>query len=203
LGGVTSATADVLTILDAMGWDVILLETVGVGQNEVEVMRQVPTVILVQNPGDGDAIQSVKAGILEVAHIFAVNKADMAGADKVARNLREMLATGGRARDRQWDVPVVLTEATTGRGTTELADAISNRQQYLVEHPDIARNQARERLRARVVELSSAALRRQLSALARAAGAVADKVELAIDRESDPYEVSADLVARIGSKVSP
>jgi LAO/AO transport system kinase len=198
LGGVTGATADVLTVLDAAGWDIILLETVGVGQNEVEVMRQVPTVVVVQNPGDGDAVQSVKAGALEIAHVFAVNKADMAGADQVARHLGEMLATRAQAASSdEWKVPVVLTEASTGRGVADLVEAIDRHCESLKLHPGIARREALNRLSARVADLSSRAIRQQLSILTAAAGEMAGKLDDVIERRSDPYSLSQELLSLI------
>lgn len=196
LGGLTAATADVLSLLDASGWDIILLETVGVGQNEVEIMRVTPAVVIVQNPGDGDAVQSVKAGTLEIAHVFAVNKADMDGAERVARDLNEMLGHKARRTSQGWKERVVLTEANTGKGVDELAAAIDERFEFLQAHPDIARAEERDRLRARIANLAAHELRRKIAALDAAAGGLSDILDNLQDRTTDPHSVAAELLAR-------
>lgn len=196
LGGLTGATSDVLTILDAGGWDVILLETVGVGQNEVEVMRAVPAVVIVQNPGDGDAVQSVKAGTLEIAHIFVVNKADMAGATKVAGNLREMLAHKMRHLSEGWDEPVLLTKADKGEGIAELADAIDARFRFLEAHPDVARHEEASRLKARVIDIAAQVVRHRIGALDMA-GHGGDALDGLLDRRTDPHEAAERLLASL------
>lgn len=192
LGGLTAATGDVLAILDAAGWDIILLETVGVGQNEVEVMRIVPAVLLVQNPGDGDAVQSVKAGTLEIAHIFAVNKADMAGADKVARNLQEMIAHKARQTSEGWEEPVLLTEASNGRGMDELVAAIDARFAFLDANPDLARREEKTRLQARIKELVTQHIHRRIATSVENGG-MADLLDAVADRVQDPHSVAETL----------
>jgi LAO/AO transport system kinase len=133
LGGLTSTTADVVHVLDAMGWDLVLVETVGVGQDEVEVQRLAHTTVVVMAPGMGDEIQAIKAGILEIADVFAVNKSDREGADRTVRELRLMLDMGKETIQQQkdrvcppgWTPQVIKTVSTTGEGVDELMTALT------------------------------------------------------------------------------
>src|SRR5207244_4092638 len=121
-GGLARATARVVNVLDALGTDVVLVETVGVGQEEVDVIRVVDTVCLVTVPGLGDDIQAIKAGVLEIADVLVVNKADRPGADETARDLAQMLTL---AKDHPWKPPIVRTSAQTGEGVPQLVEAIA------------------------------------------------------------------------------
>jgi LAO/AO transport system kinase len=123
LGGLSRAAARVVDVMDAAGFDVVIVETVGTGQSEVEIMDIAQTVLVVSAPGLGDDIQAVKAGILEIADILVVNKADMPLADRTEAQLRDALALGQRG---DWDVPVIKTAATTGEGIPELVEAITS-----------------------------------------------------------------------------
>src|SRR5213083_159259 len=120
-GGLARATARVVNVLDALGTDIVLVETVGVGQEEVDVIRVVDTVCLVTVPGLGDDIQAIKAGVLEIADVLVVNKADRPGADEAARDLAQMLSL---AKDRPWKTPILRTSAQSGEGLPELIEAI-------------------------------------------------------------------------------
>ena len=120
-GGLARATARVVNVLDALGTDVVLVETVGVGQEEVDVIGVADTVCLVTVPGLGDDIQAIKAGILEIADVLVVNKADRPGADETVRDLAQMLSL---AKDHPWKPPIIRTSARSGEGTRELVDAI-------------------------------------------------------------------------------
>jgi LAO/AO transport system kinase len=122
LGGLSRAAARVVDVMDAAGFDIIIVETVGTGQSEVEIMDIAQTVLVVSAPGLGDDIQAVKAGILEIADILVVNKADMPLADRTEAQLRDALALGQRG---DWEVPVLKTASTTGEGIPELVDAIA------------------------------------------------------------------------------
>lgn len=134
LGGLTSTTADVVHVLDAMGWDIVMIETVGVGQDEVEVQRLAHTTVVVMAPGMGDEIQAIKAGILEIADIFAVNKSDREGADRTVRELRLMLDMGKETIQHQkdrvcppgWMPQVIKTVSTTGEGIDDLMTALDD-----------------------------------------------------------------------------
>lgn len=131
LGGLSRATFGALTLLDAAGFDKILIETVGAGQSEVEIMQLAHTTMVVLAPGMGDDIQAIKAGILEIGQVFVVNKADRDGADHTVRSIRGMLALA--AEHPPWMPPIVKTVAEDGRGTEELIDALERHWQYLTE----------------------------------------------------------------------
>ena len=130
LGGLSRATADAATLLDAAGFDLVLIETVGAGQSEVEIARTAHTTIVVEVPGLGDDVQSIKAGMLEIADIFVVNKADRDGAEQVMRQLRTMLHLGMRGPGA-WEPPVMSAIATIGRGSAEIIAAAGAHRAYL------------------------------------------------------------------------
>ncbi|KLU62240.1 putative GTPase [Peptococcaceae bacterium CEB3] len=136
LGGVARSTADVLRILEAGGYGRLLLETVGVGQSEIEIMRLADTVVVVLNPGTGDGIQAIKAGIMEVADIFVVNKSDMPGAERMKNDIEMMLDLNGGAGPLRRP-PVVLTSALQALGIPELGEAIAEQQAFLRESGQI------------------------------------------------------------------
>ncbi|MHB1651240.1 MAG: methylmalonyl Co-A mutase-associated GTPase MeaB [Desulfitobacteriaceae bacterium] len=136
LGGVARSTADVLRILEAGGYERLLLETVGVGQSEIEIMRLADTVVVVLNPGTGDGIQAIKAGIMEVADIFVVNKADMPGAERMKNDIEMMLDMNSR-ETRTWRPPVVLTSVLEDKGILELGQEIDRHQKSLSESGQI------------------------------------------------------------------
>ena len=131
LGGLSSATQAAAKILDAVGFDIVIVETVGVGQSEVDVVNAVDTVILVLAPGAGDGIQAAKAGILEIADLYVVNKADREGAEGVVRELRSMLGLGV-SDSAGWSPEIVTTTATNGLGIPELVAAISNHRTWAI-----------------------------------------------------------------------
>jgi LAO/AO transport system kinase len=124
LGGLAAATGDAALVLDAAGFDEILIETVGVGQDEIEIARTADLSIVVLNPGAGDEVQALKAGLMEIADIFVVNKSDRAGADRAAAHIEGTLALADRSPEA-WRPPVVKTEATTGAGIPALTEAIA------------------------------------------------------------------------------
>ncbi len=130
LGGIARATGDVVKVLDAAGFNAIIVETIGAGQAEVEIAREAHTTVVVEVPGLGDDVQAIKAGILEIADVFVVNKADREDAQKTQRHLQAMLQLGGVPRE-QWDVPIVMTVATRGEGVAQAVDAIQSHLQHL------------------------------------------------------------------------
>lgn len=142
LGGLARATADAVTILDASGKDVILIETVGVGQDEVEIVRASHTTVVVSVPGMGDDVQAIKAGVLEIADVHVVNKADREGADRVRAQLRDMLRMVMPAAVDAWNVPVHPTVAERGDGVADLCDLLDDHRAWLVESGTL---EARER----------------------------------------------------------
>lgn len=139
MGGVSRHTGDTIALLDAFGFDDILVETVGAGQSEVDIMKYVHTVIVALAPGMGDDIQAIKAGILEIGDVFCVNKADLPGADRTRREIEMMLGmkgggTGGVAGSAEWRPPVIETVATSAeqKGISELVDAVVSHREYLL-----------------------------------------------------------------------
>ncbi len=131
LGGAASSTADILRVLEAGGFTTLLLETVGVGQSEIEIMQLADTVVVVLNPGTGDGIQAIKAGIMEIADIFVVNKADLPGADRMKNDIENMLSMSGLPPNRR--PPIVLTSTIDNRGMEDLKKEIALHQEFLME----------------------------------------------------------------------
>jgi LAO/AO transport system kinase len=130
-GGVAPATAGLIHLLDAAGFDLILVETVGVGQEEIDVVEHVHTVVLLQVPGLGDDVQAIKAGVIEVADIYVVNKADRPGANDIARGLRALVGPLAHRDGVDWTPPILKSSATNGDGITELQRAIDDHHQHL------------------------------------------------------------------------
>jgi LAO/AO transport system kinase len=188
LGGLSRATGDCVRVLDAMGKDVVLVETVGVGQDEIEVCRLAHTTVVVVVPGLGDDIQAIKAGILEVADLFCVNKADREGADRTIRDLRQMLELS--AKDR--DVAIVKCIASQGEGIGELWSAIEAHYQLLKSGPGLLQRET-QRARYELIEiLRDRMLRAAVERLA-SQGAHLDELALRIARRDlDPYSVAEE-----------
>jgi LAO/AO transport system kinase len=194
MGGLARSTLDVVLLLDAFGKDVIFVETVGVGQDEVEIARAADTTIVVGVPNLGDDIQAIKAGILEIADLLVVNKADLAGADRLVTELRTMLQLGGAAQ-REWSPPIVRTVATRGTGIAELVDRLGEHRAFLeasgVWHQrraDSARRQVRAIVEDRV-------LRRVETVTADEAWRL--RFEAIAAREQDPYSVAEELLSEV------
>ncbi len=185
LGGLALATREAVRLLAAAGWSRCLLETVGVGQSELEVMRTADTTVVVVTPAAGDAVQIMKAGILEIADVFAVNKADLPGAARVGRELREMVAQSRPAG--AWSPPVVEVTATTGAGVDGLVAAIDSHREVLEAAGELRRRRA-ERLRAEVeaivVERAAERVRRAI------AGGTMELDESADPAGVDPYSLA-------------
>jgi LAO/AO transport system kinase len=189
LGGLSRATSDCVRVLDAMGKDVVIVETVGVGQDEVEVCRLAHTTVVVVVPGLGDDIQAIKAGILEVADLFCVNKADREGADRTVRDLRQMLELSS-AKDHE--VQIVKCIASQGQGIAELWGAVDSHYSFLKGGPGLLQ---RETLRARFELIDILRDRMLQAAVDRLAsqGAHLDELALRIARrEIDPYAVAEE-----------
>jgi len=192
LGGLAWATPQALRILDAAGFDVVLIETVGVGQAEVEIASLADTALVVVAPGLGDSIQAAKAGILEIADIFVVNKSDRPGAQEVVRDLRTMLAMADYGHDR-WKPPIVSTTAATGDGIDDLMTAIARHGEWLDESGERARRR-RDRARAEISAIALTALEQRMggmpgeSRLDDLAGRVAAG-------DLDPYAAADELIS--------
>ncbi|WP_418284211.1 methylmalonyl Co-A mutase-associated GTPase MeaB [Halorubrum sp. DTA46] len=224
LGGLSMATADAVKALDAFGKDVVIIETVGAGQNEVDVVRTADTVAVLVQPGSGDDIQTLKAGILEIGDVFVVNKADMDGAERTLAELEEMvhrresptkgLDTGhhgfevpdhpddGVSADvsAPWTPEVLRTVANTGEGVDELIDAFAAHAAHLSNSGEIEETE-----RQRYAEEIRTLVRADVGALATAEidrrGGIDDLADAVRRRETDPYSVAADIVAPIADCV--
>jgi len=201
LGGLAASTRDVVRAMDAAGYDPIIIETVGTGQAEVEVMRTAQTVLVVVAPGMGDDIQAIKAGILEIADIFVVSKADRAGADQTVAELAMVLSLDPHRRlhDKSkpyWRIPVLKTSAIKDQGLAQLADAIEHHRAYLLESGTIAsraQRQVSSELQALVLHAVVKALKEQVSE-----EEWQKLVEDITTRERDPYSVASELEERLG-----
>lgn len=190
LGGLARATDDAIVLLDAAGFDVVLVETVGAGQGEVDIARTAQTTLVVEVPGMGDDVQSIKAGMLEIADLFVVNKADRDGAEQVARSLRTMLNLGG-ARTSAWKPPVLMAVATRNEGAAAIVDALDQHKAYNAASADLttrAWDRAERELRAVVGELAIEQLQNHSPERWQQA------IEAVAARQSDPYSAALLLV---------
>jgi LAO/AO transport system ATPase len=198
LGGLAWATPQALRVLDAAGCDVVLVETVGVGQSELEIASLADTTLVLVAPGMGDGIQAAKAGILEVADVFVVNKADRDGADQTVRDLRYMLSLGGRHSEAgHWRPPIVKTVAArdTGNGIPDVVEAVGKHREWLESSGESARR--REERAAREIEaIALATLRGRLGDVhgSAALSALARKVTAG---DADPYTAADELLAEL------
>ena len=190
-GGLARATMRVVNVLDALGTGLVIVETVGVGQEEVDVVRVADTVCLVTVPGLGDDIQAIKAGVLEIADVLVVNKADKPGADEAARDLAQMLTLGhGRT---QWKVPIVRTSAQDGSGIEELKRSIDAHAEWARTSGELTERRAGA-ARQEVEALLRDALVKRLEARIGSAR-VSEAVTRVAKRELDPYRAVDDLLA--------
>ena len=195
LGGLSWATPQALRVLSAAGCDVVLVETVGVGQAEVEVASLADTTLVLLAPGMGDGIQAAKAGILEVADLFVVNKADREGADTVVRDLRYMLSLGDRRTDDGWRVPIVKTIAAKGEGADEVVEQIEKHGQWL---ESTGRLEVRRIKRAadEVEAIALTTLRERIGDL-RGGDGLRTLAGRVVSGELDPYTAADELVASL------
>jgi LAO/AO transport system kinase len=195
LGGLAGASRSASRVLDAYGRDYIVLETVGVGQSELEVSSICDTTIVVVNPSQGDEIQAIKAGILEIADIFVVNKADLAGSERAVKQLGDTYRDDMREGD--WLPPIIKTVATKAEGVTELLQAIEDHRAY-VKASGLLDQKRRRQLRDEVLDLVSERAR------SRAARELADGTELGQKlastplAELDPYDIAGDIMSSNG-----
>jgi len=198
LGGLARTTADVTSVLDASGRDVILIETVGVGQDEVDIVRLAEVTVVILVPGMGDDVQTIKAGIMEIADIFVINKSDREGAERVEREIRAMQSLA--AREDNWTPPIVKTVASAGEGVEELSAAIVGYQDFL-SRSGLAHRKQVDNWRERLLEmLRDAAMQQVLrqhgeEALARYAAEIAD-------HKRDPYSLVEEIVGSTKEKAS-
>jgi LAO/AO transport system kinase len=195
LGGIAFATPQAVLVLDAAGFDDVVIETVGVGQSEVEVASTADTTVVCVAPGMGDAVQAAKAGILEVADVFVINKADRGGAGKTESELRTMLELGHEIGGEGWWPPIVRTVAMRPQGIDELADALDRHQEHLVDSGSL-RLRRRDRAAHTVREVAMARVREQVVGI----GAEGDVpmldslAEKVAQRDLDPYSAADELL---------
>ena len=204
-GGLTRSTADAIVVLDAMGKDVIIVETVGVGQDEVDIAHNAHTTVLVTIPGMGDEIQAIKAGLMEIGDLFVVNKADHEGSAKTLRELRFLLQmSSDRYEASGWTPPIIETVAAADQGVDELYLAILDHHHYLLEHGR-ERLMERDKIRARnqILDLLKENLMERTLERLGGVRALDGVVEEIVAKTKDPYGVSSELVERIlGGAVS-
>ncbi len=195
LGGLARTTADVTTVLDASGRDVILIETVGVGQDEVDIVRLADITVVILVPGMGDDVQTIKAGIMEIADIFVINKSDHDGAERVEREIRGLQSLA--VRHDGWTPPIVNTVASQGTGVEDLAAAIAGYEAYL-QKENLALKKSVENWRERLVEMLRDVMLEKVRAqisderLEQLAGEVAG-------HKRDPYTLVEEIAATAGS----
>jgi LAO/AO transport system kinase len=195
LGGLASTTADVATVLDASGRDVVMIETVGVGQDEIDIVRLADVTMVVLVPGMGDDVQTIKAGIMEIADIFVINKADRDGAERVEREIRAMQTLA--IRKDSWTPPIVKTVATDGTGIEELVQTIQRYQAHL-EQGDRARSRRIENWRERIAEMLRDALFQRVLCDYLSEGDARRYATEVAEHKRDPYSLVEEIVAELG-----
>jgi LAO/AO transport system kinase len=198
-GGLTASARGVVTVMEAMGLDVVLVETVGVGQDEVEIVRMADTTVVVTVPGLGDDIQAIKAGILEAGDIFVVNKADREGAERTINELKGMLnLSGDHNRRAGWEPPVLATSAVDGTGLDELVATLEQHYGLLTaEGGKMLAERRREGLKREILELVQAGLMRRLLARLEEGGGLTPVVEKVLEGQEDPYTASEKLLSSV------
>jgi LAO/AO transport system kinase len=190
LGGLARATADVATVLDASGRDRILIETVGVGQDEVDIVRLADVTVVILVPGMGDDVQTIKAGIMEIADVFVINKSDRDGAERVEREIRALQSLATRSDG--WTPPVVKTVASEGKGTKELADAIASYEAYLKKE-NLAFKKNVENWQQRLIEMLRDAMLEKAKAQMDGGSLERYAAEVA-EHKRDPYTLVEEIV---------
>jgi len=193
LGGLTRSTQDIINVMDAMGKDIILVETVGVGQDEVEIVNTAHTSIVILVPGLGDDIQAIKAGIIEIGDIFVINKCDREGADKIERDLRMVLEMG-RKRDDAWDPLIFRTEAILGKGIFELVYGIYRHKQALEKNKALERK-LRERTKTTFLEVLESEVMTHFMEKIEKEGDWDKIIDDLMHRRTDPYSVAEKVMA--------
>jgi LAO/AO transport system kinase len=203
-GGLTASARAVITVLDAMGKDYVLVETVGVGQDEVEIAATAYTTLVVTVPGMGDDIQAIKAGILEVADILVINKADREGASRTYQELLQMLELQTIRKEKAWKPPVLMTQAKDNEGTEELMAAVRDHQEFLARDGGEALRLARaSRVRQEFLELLKEGVFRHLRQQLENDGRLDRIIQDILAKQTDPYSASETLVLSTLGPVPP
>ena len=192
LGGLSEATLQAALLMDASGKDDVFLETVGVGQAEVDIIDHADTVVLVLMPGSGDSIQALKAGVMEIPDVIAVNKADHPLTDTMVREIRGVLSLGPQ---EGWRVPIIKTEASRGEGVEELAEKMAEHREFIESEGTLAERRRRN-LMNEVVALAAGRLRRKLEAEVKGDAEVQSLLDEVVSRRLDPASAAAKLLER-------
>lgn len=192
LGGVSRSTPAIVQILDAMGFEIIIIETVGVGQDEIDIVQMADTSVVVTVPGLGDDVQASKAGVLEIADILVINKADRDGAPRLKRELRTMIEIDPNRVDGDWVPPIVETVGLSGQGVEALRAAIDAHESWLDEQGH--RRQAHARRLTHYVELIATGQLERLMRRVQAAPAWSTRLDAVLDRHGDPYALAHELL---------
>jgi LAO/AO transport system kinase len=192
LGGLSEATLQAALLMDASGKDVVYLETVGVGQAEVDIIDHADTVVLALMPGSGDSIQALKAGVMEIPDVIVVNKADHPLTDTMVREIRGVLSLGPKTG---WRVPIVRTQASKGEGVEELADRIAEHREHIKAEGTLEERRRRN-LMNEVMELATVRLRRRLDESVKGDDSVRELLEQVVARKLDPASAAAKLLER-------
>jgi LAO/AO transport system kinase len=190
LGGLSEAALQAALLMDASGRELILLETVGVGQAEVDIIDHADTVVLVLMPGSGDSIQALKAGVMEIPDVIVVNKADHPLTDTMVREIKGVLALGPR---EAWDVPVIRTEAVRGEGIPELADKLADHRAY-IESEGTLSERRRRNLMNEVLAIATFRMRRELEGSVRDDPEVKELLDQVVSRELDPASAAVRIL---------
>jgi LAO/AO transport system kinase len=193
LGGLSRSTQDIINVMDAMGKDIILVETVGVGQDEVEIVNTAHTSIVIFIPGSGDDIQAIKAGIIEIGDLFVINKCDREGAGKMERDLRMVLEMGRRKED-SWEPLIFKTEAILGRGIFELVYGIYRHKQAL-EQNNILERKLRERTKTTFLEILESNVMAHFVEKMEKEGQWDKIIDDLMNRRIDPYSLAEKVIA--------
>ncbi len=195
LGGLSEAALQVALVMDAAGKDDVLIETVGVGQAEIDIVDHADTIVLVLMPGSGDSIQALKAGVMEIPDVIVVNKADHPMTDTMVREVRGVLALAHEAGG--WQVPIVRTEATQGEGVAELKEKIDEHRESIESEGTLEKRRARN-LRNEVLGIAASRLRRRLEESVAGDAEIASLLERVVRRELDPASAAGELLERRG-----
>jgi LAO/AO transport system kinase len=190
LGGLSEATLQAALLMDASGKDEVYLETVGVGQAEVDIIDHADTVVLALMPGSGDSIQALKAGVMEIPDVIVVNKADHPLTDTMVREIRGVLSLGPKTG---WRVPIVRTQASAGEGTEELAERIAEHREHIASEGTLEERRRRN-LRNEVMELATVRLRRRLEDAVRGDAGVQALLDEVVARRLDPASAAQKLL---------
>ena len=193
LGGLTRSTQDIINVMDAMGKDIILVETVGVGQDEVEIVHTAHTSIVILVPGLGDDIQAIKAGIIEIGDLFVINKCDRDGTDKVERDLRAVLEMGRRRQDG-WEPLIFKTEAISGKGIFELVYGIVRHKQAM-EQNNVLERKRRERAKTTFLEILESEVMAHFTEKIEKKGEWERMIDDLMNRRTDPYSLAEKVMA--------